>query len=298
VRPVRDSSRRSLRPPPVVVLFARRLHTDRLFITIGRQESRDQKPRAGEPAASDPTRRARQRGNRLGSGGFTVLGFPNSVRSPAMSGTSKGLKLDSITEDVRARYGPDLRNFDQLANQSLVAGNFAGAAGYFRHLAHTREQAAEEQSRGWITGPRPAEGPVPSSQPSAAAAFVPWEQARGESDERPPASRRRSDRRAGAGQHVGDYRCGPGAVPPSVLAGSRLLDRSRPVPGHGRGVRPPGQSSAQGIKTVDALLPSQSAQLSSLCRPSTQWMTPEGCPGVEWVQGALHIRVADRPAAG
>lgn len=78
-----------------------------------------------------------------------------------MSGTSKGLKLDSITEDVRARYGPDLRNFDQLANQSLVAGNFAGAAGYFRHLAHTREQAAEEQSRGWITGPRPAEGPVP-----------------------------------------------------------------------------------------------------------------------------------------
>jgi hypothetical protein len=72
-----------------------------------------------------------------------------------MSGTSKGLKLDSITEDVRARYGPDLRNFDQLANQSLVAGNFAGAAGFFRHLAKSCEQAAEEQNLGWITGVGP-----------------------------------------------------------------------------------------------------------------------------------------------
>jgi hypothetical protein len=72
-----------------------------------------------------------------------------------MSGTSKGLKLDSITEDVCARYGPDLRNFDQLANQSLVAGNFAGAAGFFRYLARTCEQAAKEQNVGWITGAGP-----------------------------------------------------------------------------------------------------------------------------------------------
>src|SRR5665811_2404823 len=39
VRPVRDSSRRSLRPPPVVVLFARRLHLSLIHISIGRQES-------------------------------------------------------------------------------------------------------------------------------------------------------------------------------------------------------------------------------------------------------------------
>jgi hypothetical protein len=68
-----------------------------------------------------------------------------------MSGTmSGGLKPDPITEEVRSRYGPHLQSLGRIAHESLTAGNFAGAAGYFQRMADSCKQAANEQNRGWI----------------------------------------------------------------------------------------------------------------------------------------------------
>ncbi len=63
---------------------------------------------------------------------------------------SRSSSSDPVTDDVRARFEPHLRNLERLAHESLAAGNFAGAAGYFRNVALACEHAAEEQNRGWI----------------------------------------------------------------------------------------------------------------------------------------------------
>jgi hypothetical protein len=75
----------------------------------------------------------------------------NQSKERAMKGTTSGkLKPDPITEEVRSRYGPHLQSLGRIANESLAAGNFAGAAGYFRSMALSCEQAANEQNKGWI----------------------------------------------------------------------------------------------------------------------------------------------------
>jgi hypothetical protein len=65
-----------------------------------------------------------------------------------MSGTK--VNSDPVTEEVRARHEPHLQDLERLAHESWIAGNFAGTADYFRRMAAASEQAANEQTRGWI----------------------------------------------------------------------------------------------------------------------------------------------------
>ena len=67
-----------------------------------------------------------------------------------MSGTSGGLRPDPVTEEVRVRYTGPVQNYERLAHESWAAGNFAGAAAYLHSAATAAEQAAAEQTRGWI----------------------------------------------------------------------------------------------------------------------------------------------------
>ena len=67
-----------------------------------------------------------------------------------MGGTSGGMRPDPVTEEVRARYTARLQNLERLAHESWTAGNFAGASAFLHSAATTAEQAANEQTRGWI----------------------------------------------------------------------------------------------------------------------------------------------------
>ena len=67
-----------------------------------------------------------------------------------MRGTSGGLRPDPVTEEVRARYTAHLQNLERLAHESWAVGNFAGASAYLHSAATAAEQAAAEQTRGWI----------------------------------------------------------------------------------------------------------------------------------------------------
>ncbi len=96
----------------------------------------------GESLAAEMTRRV-SRVSHLGDRMPAVPGYRSNPMAHA-------LEPDPVTEEVRSRWESYLRQQDRLAHDSLAAGNFAGAAAYFRNVAQSCEQAAEEQNRGWI----------------------------------------------------------------------------------------------------------------------------------------------------